>query len=299
MRTLHIHDNIRLNDNGELALDEPALLISRLQAYLVWPEEQATRTKYLAARSAKMVEAGLEYYDAIEQEVLEGPKPESEEEARRHKRMRWLFGAKKLAYIEEAFRVFDGGFGPVGEAALKDDALQSEVERGMVDASLAGHRLLITAILDCHHQNQLRGGPSLGKATDLLAYIRKTCGEAGTRVPIMNAWKTHKHIAHLAAAANLIGLEIIEADPDVTSIAVPLDKIWDQTGRLLQLSQSFLEFGLNFSADRSQEPCLDAQLALRFPARIPPLALQDALPPLSDEYIDYLVTQRWAPHDPI
>ncbi len=164
----------------------------------------------------------------------------------------------------------------------------------MAAVSLVGHRLLITAILDCHHRHQLRGGPSLGKATDLLAYIRKTCGAAGTRVPIMNAWKTHKHIAHLAAAASLIGLEIMKADPNPTSIAVSFDKIWGHTG-LLQLAESFLEFGLNFSADRSKEPCLDTQLALRFPVRFRPLALQDAVPPLPEEYIDWLVTQRWTP----
>ncbi len=97
MRTLDIRDDVRLNDNGELICDEPARFVAQLQAYLAWPEDQEKRTKYLAAHSAKMVHVGLEYYDAIEQEIHEGPKPESDEESVRHMRMRRLVGAKKLA----------------------------------------------------------------------------------------------------------------------------------------------------------------------------------------------------------
>ena len=55
MPTLDLQDDLYLNADGKPAVAHQARLCLRLQAYMAWPEDQVSRTQFLAANGARMM----------------------------------------------------------------------------------------------------------------------------------------------------------------------------------------------------------------------------------------------------
>ena len=296
MRTLDLQDDLYLNADGKPAVAHQARLCLRLQAYMAWPEDQVSRTQFLAANGARMMGNLLPIIDKVRDDLLKTDLPTIDMDPKL--KVRILADIFKTKTTEELFTIHGGGFNPVADAALHEPPRANSFDYGHQQARLAGHRLLFTAMMHIHHRHQLRGGASLSKATDLLAHKRKQIGQAGTTKPIFAAWKTHQSVAHLAATALLIEYDMRCAGGQDAGTEHP------KKGPLSQLlihrcciSQALLDFGLSFVADRSEQPCLDPNLAYRFPVTLPAIDLAKVLPPLDEEDLDFLAVARWVEED--
>ena len=63
------------------------------------------------------------------------------------------------------------------------------------------------------------------------------------------------------------------------------------------IARGLLDFGLSFVAGRSGQPCLEPDLAYRFPVMLPAIEIAKVLPALDEEDLDFLAVSRWVEQD--
>ena len=63
------------------------------------------------------------------------------------------------------------------------------------------------------------------------------------------------------------------------------------------IALGLLDFGLSFVAGRSGQPCLEPDLAYRFPVMLPAIEIAKVLPALDEEDLDFLAVSRWVEQD--
>jgi hypothetical protein len=192
---------------------------------------------------------------------------------------------------------FGGGFGP-SRAAAFGKPLETSLNAGLWDATLAGYQLLFTAIMAVHHNEDLagkRGGASLNKAASLMASLGGKNGWPKSEGRLKEAWRRHKTVAHLAAAAVCVGRKIYRSRLIAENIEAPTGFIVEHAEEVLQLTQDFLEFGVTFHVIRSAEKIMDGETIWHLPVDLPARPRARVLPRLSDEQLSYLKDVYRAP----
>jgi hypothetical protein len=294
MRTFDFGCDLSLSPKGTRVVCNRHRLCLRLLAYLTFPEDAEQRHQVLAVREALFLQREFDRLEKAERECahsqLEGKKGPvaSREGGQQH------LAVEKIKLIRENFQIFGGGFGPLAAAAY-DKPLAERLERGLEAATLAGDRLLFTAAMARHHDNDLRGGASLGKATDLITQLNSESEGPTSKNPINAAWQSHRNVAHLSAAAGWIERKMRQRNSTPANEEIPIQLILEPTEEFLQLARDFLEFGLTFRAFRSPETILDKESVWHLPFNLGARPLERVLPPLPDEQLRYLREVRRAP----
>ena len=294
MPTFDFGQDLSLSSDGTLVVNNRLGLRSKILAYLAFPESAERRTQFLAACGAQYVQQVRDQLDKVERECVQGD-PQSLDDAeasRKHLQNHHAFLMDQLG--NENVLPFGGGLGAVATAAF-GESLETSVNAGLRAASLAGYRLLLTASMAVHHDKDLPGGASPSKAADLIVWLGGKSKVLKSTYPVMAAWRSHKTVAHLAAAAILMGCVLRSAAPPTRSLEIPLRMVLENTEEFLKLSQDFLDFGLTFKACRSTKTILDGKSVWSLPVRVASLPLKPALFPLSDEQLSFLKDVRRAP----
>jgi hypothetical protein len=292
MRDLDLAHAVTLDPEQQLCIADPFRLRHCIIAYLAWPENPAERDTYLRVCATQDLSLRLAQIKDGETLLRNQLCPSDDDGAAR---LASVLNSVKGRLVVSALPDV-GDFGAVADVALHNDALETELKREMLRASLAGHRLLYTAMMAVHHADRLRGGASLGKATALLAHHRESHGQAKTENPVDDAWKSHKHIAHLAAAVVLydrwldtnVALPTLAPDAADEVVAEQDRAFRGNLEAVMIVSQSFLEFGLSFAADRSPQACLDKDLAYQWPVACGSRRIEELVPPLTEDDLAFL-----------
>ncbi len=297
MRTFDFGEDLSISSDGKLIVNNRPRLCARIIAYLAWPECAERRDQHLATGAAKHMHHVFEGLDVVARDLPHGVHESNDGADYLCQDPQHLIAIKKMQILQENFAIFGGGFAPLAEAAF-NEPLQDLLDSGMHHAALAGERLLLTARMAAYHAKDLRRGASLNKATDLLAWLRSKYQEPKSRNPIMEAWNGHKNVAHLAAAAVVIGAAILRSRPTANGTEVPTVTILTtlkHTEQFVQLSQDFLDFGLTFKSFGLTQTILDGETVWHLPVDLPSRPLERVVWPLSNEEFEYLHTKRWAP----
>jgi hypothetical protein len=294
MCILDFGQDLSASPDGTLLIKNRLGLRTKILAYLAFPECDARRrTQVLAACGAQYLQQVRDQLDKVERECVQGD-PQSLDDAEASRKHLQEHHAVLMDQLRnENVLPFGGGFGALADAAF-GEPLETSVNAGLRDASLAGYQLLLTAIMKVHHDKDLRRGASLGKATDLTVWLGDKSKVLKSTYPVMKAWGSHKNVAHLSAAALLIGCVIRSAAPTISSLDISLRMVLENTEEFLQLSHDFFDFGLTFKSIGRTQTILDRESVWSLPVRVASLPLKPALFRLSDEQLEYLITKRWA-----
>lgn len=296
MRTLDFGQDLSLSAEGTLVVNNRPRLYSRIIAYLAFPECLERRYEFLVTCGAELLQREFSL-DAVEQYVLHRDHESMDDAEALRKNLQQRLACLNLLLLKENFLDFGGGFGPA-EAVASRRPLPESLNAGLWHATLAGYRLLFTAIMAVHHDNELRAGAGLGKATDLIVWLGRKSDLLKSRNPVMEAWQSHKNVAHLAAAAVCIGRKIYRSRLTANSVQVPTDFIVEHLEEFIRISQDFLDFGLFFKSPKWTQTIFDRDTVWRLPVRLASRPLEPDLPRLSAEQLEYLITKRWAPAPP-
>ncbi len=286
MHTFKLPD-LMLGADGKLTIDDPKRLGMTLNAYLAFPGDELLRTEFLAAFEAHRNAVSRPTIDWTERFLLDTFVEQQE------------FSESAVKYAAENMRnklleIFfsqGGGFAPAAGAALSRDALFELGKAGRRRAAIAGAVLLYTHVLNRFHNDELRGGSSVGKAQDLLIMWEEEQGKRLSKTVVANAWSSHRSVAHVAAA----------------DILKPMSRMnwWSHTEYaeqsqrasmldFLGLTESLRIFGTSFRPERSPHPCLDPGTTLRYEFNVPPLDHTPHLRAIYKELLDRLILERWA-----
>ncbi len=277
MRELEFDDCVSLQA-GRPSIENPLRFRECLMAFVAWPEDADSREAYLTAHKAKALACDLSTMEDCHSKLLSNPKTAGEDlqppVAEELRKIRNRMIAERFHDSRE--------FGVLAAASLKDAALSDDFLAQFAKARLAGQRLSMTASMSVHHEHQLRGGASLSKATSLLAHHRGLRGEAQTTNSIMAAWASHKHIAHLAAAVELVdvfaqtifGLPVQRNSPQPWQDSIEAgDKFCEDIKcnlrTIMSVAQELLDFGLGFEPKHAPKGqyALDKSKAYKCPFR--------------------------------
>ena len=291
MRTLDFGEDLTLSSDGKPVVKNRLSLRSKILAYLAFPESSEHRTQLLAACGAQYLQ---QLGDSVGRESMQTARETGHDADALHQHLQNHYAFLMERLLKESELPFGGSLGDVATAAF-DKSLEASVNAGLRDATRAGYRLLFTAIMALHHDKELPRGASAGKAIDLTVWLGDKSKVLKSRFPVEQAWRSHKSVAHLSAAAILIGCVIRSAAPPTSSLVIPLRPVLENMEEFLKLSQDFLDFGVTFKAFGSTKKILDADTLWRLPIRMASLPLKPALFRLSDEQLSFLRDVRRAP----
>ena len=294
MRTLDFGCDLSLSRDGTLVVHNRHRLCSRLLAYLTFPEDLGRRNQFLAKRGAEFLQHELDRLDEGARECAQANPDAKDRRSVSHEDRQQQLAVEKSRLICAHFRTFGGGFGPLATAA-DDKPLRGRLDRGLEAAIRTGERLIFTAVMATHHDNDLDGGASLGKATDLIAHLNSKSEGPTSKNPINEAWQSHRNVAHLAAAAAWMERIMRRQNAIPANEEIPILTILLQTEGFLRLAFDFLTFGLTFRVFRSPETILDEDSVWRLPGNPDTRPLERILPPLPRDLITYLRDVRRAP----
>jgi hypothetical protein len=203
-------------------------IAASLMGYMGWPKDQTKRRQWMAT--------------AISQ--LEGPQ---------------LVRAIQLAPTSgsAAFRSF-GGLGAVTSAAFT--ALSGELVQESAQWSRAADILQMLVDLSHDDRAELRGGPSISKAVDLLELAKKTPGHARFR----HAWAKFRDVAHLVAASAFITSKA--QDTGAAEAGVIMKVILLAPDAVLALAAGYQFFGLRHKSHGQQTSVLPSATIWRLPS---------------------------------
>jgi hypothetical protein len=161
---------------------------------------------------------------------------------------------------------------------LGTQAVANEIRESIAIWQLAGLRLYLTVQMALHHENLLRpaGGASLRKARELLE--DRTLSN---RADLDAAWRSHRSVAVLAAAAIHVANELAPRDLHPWfGLKLVLDS---RPWRILEVSRALQDFAVGFRNPHSSRPLLDAAALWLVPA-IGSVELQSTVPQLADAW---------------
>jgi hypothetical protein len=249
-------------------LDEGVMPFSqvshRLVAYTAWPNDRKARDQYLATNEGLAV-AHLERRLALPATVISaGAQPMN------------LSGRSAL----EDF----GGWETVAETALS--AVGDRLEK--VQGQWPQAADIFHTIVDIANEKrfEVRGGPSISKAIDLVADARGLPG----RSQLTKVWSRFRDVAHvLTAGAYLAGCMVERGEERARSILSAILLVPDV---VVVLAGAFQQFGLTTIPHGRTTPILDPETLWRIPGSHLPEALPLPVRRLTQRQIDFLQTRH-------
>jgi hypothetical protein len=152
-------------------------------------------------------------------------------------------------------------------------------------------------LVDGRHQER-RGGPSLGKAIELVE--KKATNRGTSQSKLWELWKAYKDVAHLVSAATLISLEARRryyARPlgpfglSATQI-IPFQMTLLMPDFVLAVAMEFEPHGLGGTSNVRAESAFDPDTLWRIPTDINVVPIPPPMRPLNSQDIDILNNRR-------
>ena len=229
----------------------------RLLSYMAWPADEARRNQFMALQGAQ----ALAHIETTQPEdlgicVVQGVTWET---------------LKKETLEKVKQRHLDPYGGIQSAVDPGADRLNQEISDGL-NACLAVGKILDTARRIAEFHPEARGGASIKKAVTILDAVDS---RSGKRTTLMDAWSSHKTVAHLggafAAAMALTHIETAEFRQRM------LDGFWyrEGIGVTLALALDHEAWGRKYMPHGQKSPLLPDDLwrvpeGLKLPAANPP-----------------------------
>ena len=193
---------------------------------------------------------------------------------------------------------------PAIEQSLGSPAIEFyKLLQGISEPALSG---LTTEIVDAHKQLgyaadvlqmlvdfeyddrvQIRGGPSIAKAVEVLELAETTPSHSVFR----NAWRDFKDVGHLAASAGYLASQVepTSAQPNARSI---FNVLWLAPEAIVSLSSGYEHFGLTVRPHAQKEPFLSPERLWRVPQELALRAPILAFRRLLEDQIEFIELRR-------
>lgn len=227
-------------------------LSATLLAYMAWPEDSQRRNQWtttLEARAKSFRAAGSQ-----KDGVCRGPYSAAEE------------------------------LGVVSEPAM--DELDRRIRQAHVQWPRAADVLHMLVDMTYTMEAQIRGGPSVAKAIEVLEISQRTPSQASFRL----AWSKFGNVAHLIAAAAFLADSVPKAGSKVQSLI--FNSAWLAPDAVLSLAAGFQKFGLEQIPHGRTRPFLTPESTWRIPVSAEPVDLVLPRRRLTAAQIQFLTIRR-------
>lgn len=288
MREFDFGIDIALARQQTLALNDRQMLVARMESYLIWPEDEDRRRAFLAGcvvkRNPKEIASLAETSNTLSDRFLLQPVQNGPLAQIIPTHISAELGQRITALLREVGVDISDLKGAVSDHDRESD-------KNFLAAMIAGQRLHDAVAMAVHHNSILRGGASLGKATDLTVHRTKPKGIS--RDQVKEAWKSHRHVAHLAAGIRQAQMELIlthNMSPDDDLSALISDPV-----RALVRAKQIFDIGIDFIPKQATKPFLDSEEAWRIGDVGTVDPDETVVFRLSEEDLNYLTVERWAP----
>jgi hypothetical protein len=230
----------------------------RLLSYMAWPADEARRNQFMALQGAR----ALAHLETTRPEdlgicVVQGVSWEA-------------LRKESLEKVKQRHLDPYGGIQSAIDPGA--DRLNQEASDGL-NACLAVGKILDTARRIAEFHPEARGGASINKAVAILDAV---ASHSGKRTALMDAWSSHKTVAHLGAAfAAAMALARAES---AEFRKIMLDGLWyrEGIGVTLALALNHQQWGREYIPHGQKSPLLPDDLwlvpeGLKLPTAKPPM----------------------------